>query len=111
MLSTSERALRQINTFPRQFQYIENENIHIPSFFTFIYRNFIGDLSKKLKISESILDFNLIRLAEITKQVARNHNTSHYTDPAHPTLNMAYHLHEWARALEIFLQIDGKRSP
>ena len=103
LLSASQRALRHIDTFPHQFEYVEHENVHVPSFFKFIYRNFIRDLSRKLKVSESILDFNLVRLNEITQQIALTPKM------AHSTLNAAYHMHEWPIALEIFLQIDGNK--
>lgn len=106
MLSRSQRLLRRIDTFPRPFQYVENKNRHVPSFFKFLYRNFIYNLSQKLKVNESILDFNLIRLSEVTKQIALDHNS----DQTRPMLNMAFHMHEWPIALEIFLQIDGKQT-
>jgi hypothetical protein len=92
-LSTTQFERRQSGAFPRQFEYIENKTLRVPSFMKFIYRNFLLELSEKLKIDQSILDFNLIRLKEVTRQC----------DP-----NMAYHMHEWPMALEIFLQIDRK---
>lgn len=100
MLSSSELKNRQRRTFPLQFEYIENKNNPIPSFMKFIYINFIRNMSKKLKVDQSIIDFNLTRLEHVTIQsILRYHSNQNF--------NHGYHIHEWPIALEIFLQIDG----
>ncbi len=104
-LSTTQFERRQSGAFPRQFEYIENKTLRVPSFMKFIYRNFLLELSEKLKIDQSILDFDLIRLKEMTRQCVLHRHASH---PADANPNMAYHMHEWPMALEIFLQIDRK---
>ncbi len=100
MLSTSQLECRKPGAFLCQFEYIENKKSHIPSFMKFIYKNFIFNMSKKLKVDESIIDFNLTRLDEVTIKSVLN--------SSHLKLNFAYHMHEWPMALEIFLQIDGR---
>ncbi len=100
MLSSSQLECRKPGAFSCQFEYIENKKSHIPSFMKFIYKNFIFDMSKKLKVDESIIDFNLTRLDEVTIKSVLN--------SSHLKLNFAYRMHEWPMALEIFLQIDGR---
>jgi hypothetical protein len=105
MLSASQLEYRKRGAFKCQFEYIENKNSHIPSFMKFVYKNFIVNMSKKLKVDESIIDFNLTRLDEVTIQsVLLNCNTNQ------KNLNHAYRMQEWPIALEIFLQIDGKQN-
>ena len=105
MLSTSQLECRKHGAFKCQFEYIENKKSDIPSFMKFIYKNFIFNMSKKLKVDESIIDFNLTRLDEVTIESVLNSNNIHHN------FNFAYHMHsEWPIALEIFLQIDGKLS-
>ena len=107
MLSTSQLEYRKHGAFTCQFEYIENRKSRIPSFMKFIYRNLIVNMSEKLKVDESIIDFNLTRLDEVTIQsVLHRMKQTNSNDQ----LNFAYHLHEWPIALEIFLQIDGKVS-
>ncbi len=112
MLSASQLEYRKQGAFTRQFEYIENKNSHIPSFMKFIYKNFIFNISKKLKVDESIIDFNLTRLDEITIQSLLLNCTTNKknSNNIYHNLNQAYRMHEWPIALEIFLQIDGKKN-
>ena len=103
-LSSAQLRRRQAGTFQRQFNYVgKKDRTNIPSFMKFIYRNFILSLSQRLKVDESIIDFNLTRLDEITAQTIRQR-----TDHSESGFGRTYHMHEWPVALEIFLQIDGK---
>jgi hypothetical protein len=107
-LSTSQLQRRHSSTFKCQFEYTENKNIQIPSFMKFIHENFILILSKKLKVDESIVDFNLIRLNDVTIQSISNRFGHHNEENIPLNLNKAFHMDELPTALEIFLQIDGK---
>ena len=108
-LSPSQLERRHSGAFKHQFEYTENKNIHIPSFMKFIHKNFIVNLSKKLKVDESIIDFNLIRLNDVTiRSILNRTGHQHNQENIHNNFNEAYPMDELPMALEIFLQMDGK---
>lgn len=109
-LSSGQIQRRQQGHYQRKFIYEEKHNHRrIPSYMKFIYQNLLVNLSERLKVDETILDFNYLRLQHLIHQCLRYGQTSSeiYTNSI-KYQTKAFHMHEWPIALEIFLQIDGQ---
>ncbi|CAF1588844.1 unnamed protein product, partial [Adineta steineri] len=107
-LLTHEQRRRYENrdNFPSSFQFIdESINNNFSSFFVKLYRELFVDLSRRLHINNAIIDYNYQRLRKCFDLMT--HERIDYGLQKHTlTDNDVLPIHEYAVALEFYLQID-----
>ena len=112
LLSEQERNRRRCVKFRPPFHVIGTPpmsllaNTNIPSFFWPIYGELFADVSEHLHVDMAIIDYNYARLTRCLdlwskERIMRFNKTDHEV-----TLNQ----HEYAIALEFYLQVDGSSS-
>ena len=80
-------------------------NTRIPSFFWPIYDELFGEITERLHVDVSILDYNYARLCKCIDVWARE-NTRRFNVPPH---ELVLEQQDYAVALEFYLQIDGTK--
>lgn len=110
-LTPEQRRMRQRGIFPLPFTLIDDrqQDQHLPSFLLAFDELLYGDLSRRLQIDKSILDYNYERMNKCLT-IMRNERLQHRFLPS-PASHYEYlPLQEYPIALEFYLQIDGLSS-
>jgi hypothetical protein len=77
----------------------------IPSFFLDRYRQWYGDLARRLRVDEILLDYNYPRLFQCMDMLIRQ-RLQNRSPSQHVTTGEQLPVDEYAVALEFYLQID-----